>query len=96
MDLRPGTVTLVFGEGEGAEEELCHTFPLAARCPVLQKMFTVDMLEKSRDRIEIPDITAATGRQMLFYCYTGHVQPTANVQVKCQQHRPNNYKDTKP
>jgi hypothetical protein len=33
-------------------------------------------------RIEIPDITAATGREMLFYCYTGHVQPTANVQVK--------------
>ncbi len=36
-------------------------------------------------RIEIPDITAATGREMLFYCYTGHVQPTTNVQVKFQQ-----------
>jgi hypothetical protein len=50
MDLGPSTVTLVFGEGEGAEEELCHTFPLAARSPVLQKMLTTDMLEKSSGR----------------------------------------------
>jgi speckle-type POZ protein len=80
VDLGPSTVTLVFGEGESAEEELCHTFPLAARSPVLQKMLTEDMLETSGARIEIPNITAATGREMLFYCYTGHVRPTAVVQ----------------
>jgi hypothetical protein len=48
VDLGPSTVTLVFGEG--AEEELCHTFPLAARSPVLQRMLTTDMLEKSSGR----------------------------------------------
>ncbi len=48
LDLGPSTMTLVFGEG--AEEELCHTFPLAARSPVLQRMLTTDMLEKSSGR----------------------------------------------
>jgi hypothetical protein len=48
VDLGPSTVTLVFGEG--AAEEPSHTFPLAARSPVLQRMLTTDMLEKSSGR----------------------------------------------
>ncbi len=36
VDLGPSTVTLVFGAGDVKVEELCHTFPLAARSPVFQ------------------------------------------------------------
>jgi hypothetical protein len=60
-DLGPSLVTIAFGE-EGTEEA-CHTFPLAARSPVFRKMLTVDMLEKASGRIELPHISAATGRQ---------------------------------
>jgi hypothetical protein len=61
VDLGPSLVTIAFGD-EGTEE-VCHTFPLAARSPVFRKMLTVDMLEKATGRIEMPHISAATGRQ---------------------------------
>jgi hypothetical protein len=81
VDLERGSVTLVFG-GEGEEEEeRCHTFPLAARSSIFQKMLTVDMLEKTSGRIQLPDISPATGRELLYYLYTGHVRLTATEQV---------------
>jgi hypothetical protein len=61
VDLGPSLGTLAFGD-EGTEEA-CHTFPLAARCPVFRKMLTVDMLEKASGRVEMPHISSATGRQ---------------------------------
>jgi hypothetical protein len=61
VDLGPSLVTLAFGDG--GKEEACHTFPMAARSPVFRKMLTVDMLEKASGRIELPHISAATGRQ---------------------------------
>jgi hypothetical protein len=61
VDLGPSLVTVAFGD-EGTEEA-CHTFPLAARSPVFRKLLTVDMLEKASGRIELPHISAATGRQ---------------------------------
>jgi hypothetical protein len=61
VDLGPSLVTLAFGD-EGTEE-VCHTFPLAARSPVFRKMLTVDMLEKASGRVEMPHISPATGRQ---------------------------------
>jgi hypothetical protein len=79
VDLGPSTVTMVFGDGNDIEEELCHSFPLAARSPVLRKALTADMLERSTGRIEIPDMSAATGREMIFYCYTGHVRQNTAV-----------------
>ncbi len=62
VDLGPGTVTMVFGRDEEKVEEQCHTFPLAARSHVFKKMLTVDMLEKASGRVELPHISAATGR----------------------------------
>jgi hypothetical protein len=61
VDLGPSLVTIAFGD-EGTEE-VCHTFPLAARSPVFRKMLTVDMLEKASGRVEMPHISPATGRQ---------------------------------
>ncbi len=81
MDLGPGTVTVVFGAGEDRYEKQCHSFPLAARSPVLRTALTANMLERSTGRIEIPDISAAAGKELLFYCYTGYVRPTAFAQV---------------
>jgi hypothetical protein len=81
VDLERGSVILIFG-GEGEEEEeLCHTFPLAARSSIFQKMLTVDMLEKTSGRIQLPDISPNTGRKLLYYLYTGHVRFTASEQV---------------
>jgi hypothetical protein len=37
VELGQGAVTLVFGTGAAKTEELAHTFPLAARSPVLLK-----------------------------------------------------------
>jgi hypothetical protein len=84
VDLGPSTVTLVFGEG--AEEELCHTFPLAARSAVLQRMLTTDMLEKSSGRqrcgsgmfipdpdfypSRIPDLKTATKERIGKYIFS--------------------------
>ncbi len=81
VDLGPGTVTVVFGVGKGRYEKQCHSFPLAARSPVLRTALTANMLERATGRIEIPDISAAAGKELLFYCYTGHVRPTAFAQV---------------
>jgi hypothetical protein len=61
VDLGPSLVTIAFGD-EGTEE-VCHTFPLAARSPVFRKMLTVDMLEKASGRVELPHISPATGKQ---------------------------------
>ncbi len=44
-------------------------------------MLAADMFKCPSGKIEIPDVSAATGREMLFYCYTGHVQPTAVTKV---------------
>jgi len=59
VDLGPSIVTLVFGSD--GKEEVCHTFPLAARSPVFKKMLTVDMREKASGRVEMPHISAETG-----------------------------------
>jgi hypothetical protein len=82
VDLERGSVTLVFG-GEGEEEEeRCHTFPLAARSSIFRTMLTVDMLEKASGKILLPDISPATGRELLFYLYTGHVRSAVSEQVR--------------
>ncbi len=81
VDLGPGTVTIVFGVGEDRCEKQCHSFPLAARSPVLRTALAADMLERATGRIEIPDISAAAGKELIFYCYTGYVRPTAFAQV---------------
>jgi len=78
VDLGRGTVILIF---RGEVEEMCHSFPLAARSPVLQTMLTVDMLERSSGRIRMPDMSAETGREFLYFLYTGHVRSTASVPV---------------
>jgi hypothetical protein len=81
VDLGPGTVTVVFGVGEDRYEKQCHSFPLAARSPVLRKALTANMLERATGKIEIPDFSAAAGRELIFYCYTGYIRPTAFAQV---------------
>jgi hypothetical protein len=44
-------------------------------------MLAADMFKCPSGKIEITDVSAATGREMLYYCYTGHVQPTAVTKV---------------
>jgi hypothetical protein len=48
-------------------------------------MLAADMFKCPSGKIDIPEVSAATGREMLFYCYTGHVRPTAVVKVPYPQ-----------
>jgi hypothetical protein len=79
VDLGHGAVTLVFGTGAAKTEELAHTFPLAARSPVLLKALTVDMVERSSGRIEMPDMSPATGKEFVYFLYTGSLRSAAQV-----------------
>ncbi|GFS71357.1 speckle-type POZ protein-like B [Nephila pilipes] len=47
-----------------------HKVILCARSPVFQAMFTSNMKEKTRERVEVPDIEDDTMRRMLLYMYT--------------------------
>jgi hypothetical protein len=69
---------MVFGDGNDIEEELCHSFPLAARSPVLRKALTAEMLERSTGRIEIQDMSAATGRDRVGNKNPTYKKPTKN------------------
>jgi hypothetical protein len=79
VDLGHGAVTLVFGTGAARTEELAHTFPLAARSPVLLKALTLDMVERSSGRIEMPDMSPATGKEFVYFLYTGSLRSAAQV-----------------
>jgi hypothetical protein len=79
VDLGHGAVTLVFGTGAARTEELAHTFPLAARSPVLLKALTLDMVERSSGRIEMPDMSPATGMEFVYFLYTGSLRSAAQV-----------------
>jgi hypothetical protein len=79
VDLGHGAVTLVFGTGAARTEELAHTFPLAARSPVLLKALTLDMVERSSGRIEMPDMSPATGKEFVYFLYTGTLRSAAQV-----------------
>jgi hypothetical protein len=46
-----------------------------------QRMLAADMFKRPSGKIDIPDVSGATGREFLFYCYTGHVQFTAVTKV---------------
>ena len=81
IDLGADSMTLVLGAIEEEQEEKpCHTFHLAAQSPVLRTMLTMDMLERSTGRIRMPDVSVATGRELLYFLYTSHVRPTTNPQ----------------
>jgi speckle-type POZ protein len=73
VDLGPSSVTMVFGQEE-VEEVRCHSFPLAARSPVFRAMLTAEMLERRSGRIHMADMSAATGKQLLYYLYTGRLR----------------------
>lgn len=64
---------------DGVEELCCHSFPLAARSPVFQAMLTAEMRERHSGRIEITDMSAATGKELLFYMYTDRLRPGADL-----------------
>jgi hypothetical protein len=82
VDLGPSLVTIAFGD-EGTEE-VCHTFPMAARSPVFRKMLTVDMREKASGRVEMQHISPATGRQCFQFVWfrmngSNRFQPLNNI-----------------
>ncbi|XP_055951484.1 TD and POZ domain-containing protein 5-like [Argiope bruennichi] len=51
-----------------------HRAVLSARSPVFKKMFTIDMREKTRDSVDIPDLKADTVRKLLMFMYTDTVE----------------------
>lgn len=73
-DIGPGQVTLVMKDGWLT----CHTFPLIARSQVFRAMFNHDMRERKENKIDIDDMDVECGRSLLYYMYTGRVQPGSN------------------
>jgi hypothetical protein len=48
------------------------------RSPVLKTLLTTNMLESQTGRIELPDVAAKTGRDLVFFIYNNRIPPDAD------------------
>ncbi len=65
--------TLIVGQEDSKEEIKVNKFMLMARSPVFARMFQIDMIEKSTNIVEIPDVSPEVFKTVLSYIYTGQV-----------------------
>ena len=60
----------------------CHKFILASRSSVFDAMFTHDMEENKRGKVDIVDLDGETVHDMILYIYSGKVD-----QIDCKADR---------